>query len=112
MSLGNFKAVHQDVLFKIKANEQLSPEPPYVNIRKTGDPLWGSNLSPVVEDTDSDSILYNEFKYQWETTGQDLGSYDIRTGDTDLAGNPGETSDTFVLHASHNYWYNYEYNWG
>lgn len=112
MPLGNFKAVHEDVKFNISVNEELSPEPPEVYIRKAGDVSWGTMLTPVVEDSDTDAIPYNEFHYTWETTGKDLGNWEIKVGDTDKAGNYGEKIDTFVLRPSYNYWYNYGYNLG
>jgi hypothetical protein len=116
MSLGTFKGRHQDVLFHIKADEQLSPNPPDVWIRKQGSSDWGSPLSPVIEDTNTDGLLYNEFKYLWDTKSRtpdrELGVYEIKTGDTDLTGNWGEVSGTFDLHGSYQHHYGYDYGWG
>jgi len=112
MSLGNFKAVHQDVKFNISVDEEVSPDPPEVYIREQGAGSWGTMLTPVLESSDTDAIPYNEFNYTWETTGKALGTYEIKTQDTDLAGNFGFVEGTFVLRASYNYWYGYEYGWG
>jgi len=112
--LGEFKGRYQDVRFKIKASEQLSPEPPYVMFKGPGEIDYRDPVDPVsvVEITDTDGILYNEFEYVFPTIGEVLGTYYIQVGDTDLVGNPGSAEDTIKLRGSYGYWYNYDYNYG
>ena len=112
--LGNFRAVFQDVKIKSRASEELSPNPPTYEYKGPGEGSFRTPVNPinVIEDTNTDGFNYNEFYNIFETTGEQLGQYDVRVGDTDLAGNPGSKTDQFVLRASYGHWYNHEYNWG